>query len=559
MSLALSAKKSTAVHYEGSDGTLDMYSVKLKKKLSHQQFHNRSVTFMDSRETTPCMLPNIAEELSKSANAITQSVLPGTLFRLNVGGKSYRIAADIVLARRTHSLMTTLITADHEHRLTLTDAYLEESAEYYLERNTKITDHVIEYYVTGVLHKPMDTCTERFKEELDFWQLDYNNVAPCCSIQPPLPKSARDKEDLLRRFSNVTCGEVRRDIYNILEEPSSSIFAKLYSIFSIIFIFSSVAGLILGSMPEFQRDNSQAHLYHMMHQKSTRDFSNKPQKFIPVVESENATNDFVYKPTDDPANFLVVMEYICIAWFTVEYLLRLSISPRKRIFVMEPMNLIDLCTILPFYLEMGFGVFGVNLDRLHNITGAMLVIRVLRVLRMARVFKLARYSTGLQIFGHTLRSSLTELSMLGMFLLTGIVFFSTLIYFIEKDEHNTEFSSIPSACWWCVVTMTTIGYGDSIPKTTLGKVIATSASVCGIIVLAFPISMIVEKFACAQQKSHEESQIRQAHMAAMAQNYFLNRFTRRRKACKEPLASSVRAKLNGHDTPNTNGSVRSIA
>uniref|UniRef100_A0A1I7YNX9 Ion_trans domain-containing protein n=1 Tax=Steinernema glaseri TaxID=37863 RepID=A0A1I7YNX9_9BILA len=326
-------------------------------------------------------------------------------------------------------------------------------------------------------------------------------------------------------------------------------------------------------MPEFQRDNSQANLYHLMHQKSTRDFSNKPQKFIPVVESENATSSFVYKPTDDPANFLVVLEYICIAWFSVEYALRLLISPRKRLFVFEPMNLIDLCTILPFYLEVGFGWFGMNLDRLHNITGddlqlsrktkswigAMLVIRVLRVLRMARVFKLARYSTGLQIFGHTLRSSLTELSMLGMFLLTGIVFFSTLIYFIEKDEQNTEFSSIPSACWWCVVTMTTIGYGDSIPKTSLGKVIATSASVCGIIVLAFPISMIVEKFACAQQKAHEESQIRQAHMAVMAQNYFLNRFTRRRKACKEPLASSVHAKLNGQETPIVNGSARSIA
>uniref|UniRef100_A0A1I7YGM9 Transmembrane protein n=1 Tax=Steinernema glaseri TaxID=37863 RepID=A0A1I7YGM9_9BILA len=88
----------------------------------------------------------------------------------------------------------------------------------------------------------MDTCLERFKEELDFWQLDYNNLAPCCSIVPVLPKSARNKEDIQRRFSTVTCGELRRDIHNVLEEPSSSIVAKFYSIFSIIFIFSSVAG-----------------------------------------------------------------------------------------------------------------------------------------------------------------------------------------------------------------------------------------------------------------------------------------------------------------------------
>ncbi|TKR87796.1 hypothetical protein L596_012139 [Steinernema carpocapsae] len=529
---------------------------------------------MDSRSSSSGLLPNIAEELSKSANAITQNVLPGTILRLNIGGKSYKIPSEIVLTRRVRSLMTTLITSDHEQRLTMTDAFLEDSQEYYLERNTKITDHVMEYYVTGFLHKPMDACIERFKEELDFWQLDHDNVAPCCSILPAVPKNLHEKEEILRRFSNVAFGDLRRDIYNVLEEPSSGLSAKLFSVFSILFIFSSVAGLILGSMPEFQQDNSQAHFYHLMHLKSTRDFSNKPQKFVPVQEVDNATSSFTYKPTDDPALFLIVMEYICITWFTVEYLLRLVIAPQKRIFLFDTVNLIDLCTILPFYMEMGFGWFGMNMhDRLHTITGdehqfsrktkswigAMLVIRVLRVLRMARVFKLARYSTGLQIFGHTLRSSLTELSMLGMFLLTGIVFFSTLIYFLEKDEPGTEFYSIPSACWWCVVTMTTIGYGDSIPKTTLGKVIATSASVCGIIVLAFPISMIVEKFACAQQKAHEEAQVRQAHMAAVAQHYFNNRFARRRKACKEDLAASVRAKLNGTSPERANGSVKSIA
>ncbi|EYB82767.1 hypothetical protein Y032_0351g3231 [Ancylostoma ceylanicum] len=80
----------------------------------------------------------------------------------------------------------------------------------------------------------------------------------------------------------------------------------------------------------------------------------------------------------------------------------------------------------------------------------MLVVRVLRVLRMARVFKLARYSSSLQTFGQTLKSSITELSMLSMFLLTGIIFFSTIMYYLEKDEPHSDFYSIPAACWWCV-------------------------------------------------------------------------------------------------------------
>jgi hypothetical protein len=109
-------------------------------------------------------------------------------------------------------------------------------------------------------------------------------------------------------------------------------------------------------------------------------------------------------------------------------------------------------------------------------------MRILRLLRVLRIFKLARYSRGLQTFGDTMARSLRELSMLGMFLFTGIIFFSTVLFFLEKvsdeiinlnnkdiydsqDDQNTKFISIPEACWWCVITMTTVGYGDIAPRT----------------------------------------------------------------------------------------------
>ncbi|PIO53254.1 hypothetical protein TELCIR_25418, partial [Teladorsagia circumcincta] len=78
---------------------------------------------------------------------------------------------------------------------------------------------------------------------------------------------------------------------------------------------------------------------------------------------------------------------------------------------------------------------------------ALLVVRVLRVLRVVRILKLGRYSSGMRTFALTLRSSARQLGMMGMVLSTGVVFFSTLLYFVEKDEVDTPFTSIPAAFW----------------------------------------------------------------------------------------------------------------
>lgn len=158
------------------------------------------------------------------------------------------------------------------------------------------------------------------------------------------------------------------------------------------------------------------------------------------------------------------------------------------------LNFVDLISIFPFYLELTLLLCKYEVSHFTDIKGAFLIVRIMRVLRVVRILKLGRYSSGMRTFALTLKSSAKQLGMMGMVLTTAVIFFSTLIYFVEKDEVNTPFTSIPAAFWWSVVSLTTVGYGDVIPVTVAGKLIASGAIISGVLVLALPITIIVDNF-----------------------------------------------------------------
>ena len=194
-----------------------------------------------------------------------------------------------------------------------------------------------------------------------------------------------------------------------------------------------------------------------------------------------------------------VIDLICVAFFTLEFLLRFLNAPNKARFFRNAMNWIDILAIIPFYVNCFL-----QTDDMDILGKAGKALRLLRVLRIISIFKLIRYFAGFRSLVLTVYEAYKELGILMVLILLFELCFAVLIFYAEKEapkstkstfKHDENRSwSLGESLWFCLMLLTTVGDVERYPTTNFGQIIGGCCALIGTFIISLPIPIVVNSF-----------------------------------------------------------------
>ncbi|XP_048219253.1 potassium voltage-gated channel subfamily G member 2 [Perognathus longimembris pacificus] len=403
---------------------------------------------------------------------------------INVGGCRVRLAWAALARCPLARLERLRACRGRDELLRVCDDYDASRDEFFFDRSPCAFRAIAALLRAGKLRLLRGPCALAFRDELAYWGIDEARLERCCLRRlrrreeeaaearagppgrpgPPEP-GAGGRPARGRGPGRLERG--RRRLRDVVDNPHSGLAGKLFAYVSVAFVAVTAVGLCLSTMPDIRAEEERGEC------------------------SAKCRN-------------LFVLETVCVAWFSFEFLLRSLQAESKCAFLRTPLNILDVLAILPFYVSLLAGLAaGPAGSKLLERAG--LALRLLRALRVLYVLRLARHSLGLRSLGLTVRRCARECGLLLLFLGVAVALFAPLVHLAERElGARRDFSSVPASYWWAVISMTTVGYGDMVPRSLPGQVVALSSILSGILLLAFPVTSIFHTFSRSYSELKEQ-------------------------------------------------------
>ncbi|XP_056117254.1 potassium voltage-gated channel subfamily G member 4a [Rhinichthys klamathensis goyatoka] len=413
------------------------------------------------------------------------SVDHGLQALINVGGNRYTFPWSTLEQFPLTRLGRLKPCSSPEEIARVCDDYDEACREFFFDRSPSAFRVILNFLAAGKLRMLREMCALSLHEELNYWGVEMTYMERCCKrkmytrIEEVAELERREEERRQRSMQlrppvvETRYRKFMNDLRDMVENPQSGLPGKIFACLSVVMVAVTVISLCISTMPDLREEENRG------------------------VCSQKCQHMFI-------------IETVCVGWFSMEFLLRFVQADSKLEFLRGPLNIIDVMAILPYYVSLVVGETPTDenegpsggkgyLDKLG------LVLRVLRALRILYVMRLARHSLGLQTLGLTVRRSMREFGLLLLFLCVAVTLFSPLVHLAESELTGVhDFSSIPASYWWAIISMTTVGYGDMVPRSIPGQVVALSSILSGILIMAFPATSIFHMFSRSYQELKQE-------------------------------------------------------
>ncbi|XP_055013373.1 potassium voltage-gated channel subfamily G member 2 [Boleophthalmus pectinirostris] len=411
---------------------------------------------------------------------------------INVGGIKYRIPWTTLEEFPLTRLGKLRSCSSEQEIMDLCDDYDGSRHEYFFDRSPSAFRTIVTFLSAGKLRLLREMCALSFQEELLYWGVEEDNLDWCCLRklhlrQEEYKEQQRLEEEEAELTAPPSCEDAHvpgtgsedsnsatcmRRLRDMVENPHSGIPGKIFACLSVIFVAITAVTLCVSTMPDLRAEEERGECSQKCHN-------------------------------------IFVLETVCVGWFSLEFVLRFIQTQSKCMFLRTPLNVIDVVAILPYYITLIVDTLSVGGKKSGSGNNYLekvgLVLRVLRALRIFYVMRLARHSLGLQTLGLTVRRCTREFGLLLLFLCVAMALFAPLVFLAESEfGAKQEFTSIPGSYWWAVISMTTVGYGDMVPRSIPGQVVALSSILSGILLMAFPVTSIFHTFSRSYVELREE-------------------------------------------------------